>query len=286
MTAWRRRSFVGQVLLGATTWPWLRSARAAPSATLRVGVLPNLSTGVLLTNYQPLRAHLARELGRPVELFTAKGFTNFYRAMQAGQFDLVVTAAHMARLAQREAGWAPIATYRVEHRPLLLMARSNPLVSVMGLAGGRLAIADRAALLVIAALQGLAAQGLRAGRDFRLVEFPTFNAAAHALQQGEVQLAVGSPVSMRQTPLAVRRDLVVFQTLPRVPSQVWLVAPPLRREAPRLQAALLKFAPGSADADRFFEVTGNVAIDAIGADELRALDAMADEAKALMLVRP
>ena len=183
-------------------------------------------------------------------------------------------------------GWAPIATYRVEHRPLLLMARSNPLVSVMGLAGGRLAIADRAALLVIAALQGLAAQGLRAGRDFRLVEFPTFNAAAHALQQGEVQLAVGSPVSMRQTPPAILRELVVFQTLPRVPSQVWLVAPPLRREAPALQAALLKFAPGSADADRFFEVTGNVAIDALGADELRGLDAMADEAKALMLVRP
>ena len=286
MRAWPRRSFVGQALLGVAAWPWLGGARAAERKTLRVGVLPNLSTGVLLTNYQPLRAHLARELGRPVELYTAKGFTTFYRAMQAGQYDLVVTAAHMARLAQREAGWAPIATYRVEHRPLLLMSRSNLLGSVAGLAGGRLAIADRAALLVIAALQGLAAQGLRAGRDFRLVEFPTFNAAAHALQQGEVQLAVSSPVTMRQTSPAILRELVVFQTLPRVPSQVWLVARPLRGEAPRLQAALLKFAPGGADADRFFEATGNVAIDAIGADELHTLDAMADEAKALMLVRP
>ncbi|HEY9097972.1 MAG TPA: hypothetical protein VIN38_03790 [Thiobacillus sp.] len=35
------------------------SAQAAPSAPLRVGILPTLSTKVLLTNYQPLRVYLA-----------------------------------------------------------------------------------------------------------------------------------------------------------------------------------------------------------------------------------
>lgn len=275
-----------RMLLGAAVWLLAPVGAAAQPPPLRLGVLPNISTGVLLTNYQPLRVHLARELARPVEVFTAKDFASFYRAMRGGRYDVVVTAAHMARLAQREDGWIPVASYRVEHRPLLLMAKNKPLASLKDLAGHRLAIADRAALLVISALHGLSQQGLKPGRDYQLTEFQTFNAAAHALQQGDVALAVASPVSMRQTPESVLRDLSVFAVMPRVPAQVWLVAPALHADAPKVREALLKFTPGFPDADRFFNATGNVAIGEIGAEEMRALDPLADEAKALLQVRP
>ncbi|OZA42142.1 MAG: hypothetical protein B7X81_13475 [Hydrogenophilales bacterium 17-61-76] len=109
-------------------------ALAAPGTPIRVGVLPTLSAKVLLTSYQPLRVYLERELQRPVEMVTSTDFKRFQHATLAGDFDLLVTAPHLARLSQMEAGFLPMATYLAANRAILITAKNKPIKQIFFLA--------------------------------------------------------------------------------------------------------------------------------------------------------
>ena len=103
-----------------TLWMPMLFAILAPLATVSaqpagapftIGVMPNLSARVILTNYQPMRAYFERELKRPVEIFTAGDLRSFSQQTQRGDFALAVTAANLGRLAQLDAKWEPLAIY-------------------------------------------------------------------------------------------------------------------------------------------------------------------------------
>ena len=61
---------------------------AQPTA-LEIGVLPNISARVLLTQYEPMRKYLERVLGRPVQISTAPNWKVFQERTLAREYDLV-----------------------------------------------------------------------------------------------------------------------------------------------------------------------------------------------------
>ena len=71
----------------------------AQQETLRVGVIPYLTPNVLIALFQPLRLQLEKDTGQPVALFTAPDVRSFARRTLKPDFDLIITAAHQARLA-------------------------------------------------------------------------------------------------------------------------------------------------------------------------------------------
>jgi phosphonate transport system substrate-binding protein len=81
------------------------SAQAASSFIL--GVLPIHSARVLTERYEPLRAYLEKHLKQPVRIESAADFRRFHERTLRGDFDLTITPAHFARLAQKEAGFVP-----------------------------------------------------------------------------------------------------------------------------------------------------------------------------------
>lgn len=259
------------------------SAQATP---LRIGVLPTLGVGLLLSNYQPLREYLVLELNRPVEMHTGKDIPGFHRDTLEGRYDVVVSAAHLARLAQRDAGWIPVATYTAENHPVLLISNASPLNSPRQLVGRQVAVNNRSALVVIAAMQWLAEQGLNAGRDYELVELATFSSALQALQRNEVALAIVADLSLKQAPRAVMNEVQVWRTLPAVPTLVWAVSPRLQGQSAPIRAALLNFTPALALGEKFYKATGFGGMRGVTDDMLRALDPYADRARALMQARP
>lgn len=119
MSNWGRRASV----LAGVGWLGLSAmsqvVRAQPTGALRplqLGLLPIISTRMLLRNYLPVQAYLERELRKSVELLTASDFRSFHANTQQGQYDLVVTASHLGRLAQLDAGWLPLVRYQAMHR--------------------------------------------------------------------------------------------------------------------------------------------------------------------------
>ena len=249
--------------------PILSMAQATP---LIVGVLPTLSPRVLLNNYQPFRTYLEQTLKRPVELVTATDFATFHKSTMAGDYDLVVTAAHLGRLAQTEGGYIPLATFTAANRAMLVTPRSAPLKSVRDLRGQAIATLDRFALITSQAVVWLDTQGLREGTDYRLLETSSHNSSAYSALSGESVLAIISPAGWGQMPTNIRDGLQVFASLPAIPGLMLLANPRLAREVPRLKSALLAFSPDLPEGKQFFEATRYQGIREITPEDMKSLD--------------
>lgn len=245
---------------------------AANDHPLVVGILPTLSPRVLIGNYQPFRTYLEQALQRPVEMVTAKNFTVFHQNTMAGHYDLIVTAAHLARLAQVEGRFIPLATYQSTNRALLMTSKAVPLKSVAQLQGGTVATLDRSALIVSQTLLWLADRQLQLGKDFRLLETSSHNSAAYSVLSGESALAIVSPAGLKQMPPDIQEGLLTFASLPPVPALMWLANPRISSEMPRLKAVLMGFTPQLPEGKQFFDKTGYQNMREITEEEMKSLD--------------
>lgn len=249
-------------------WSGFAAAQATP---LIVGVLPTLSPRTLLNNYQPLRIYLEQTLKRPIEMVTATDFAAFHRSTIAGDYDIVVTAAHLGRLAQTKAGYIPLATYQSANRAMLMTSNTAPQKSIRNLRGQRIATLDRLALITGQAMIWLEKHGLQEG-DFRLMETPSHNSAVYSVLSGESALAIISSAGWKQVPAHLRAGLRVFANLPAVPGLMWLANPRLAQTVPRLKSGLLAFSTDLPEGKQFFQVTGYQGMREIMPEEMKSLD--------------
>ncbi len=113
-----RRTFVGLALC-------MSSLTALAQTVLHLGIAPHTSARVILEMYQPLRVHLEKALGVPVEVVTAPDFTEFAKRMLHQDYDIAVTTGHQARLAQTDGEYSPLVTYSADFRAVALVAGSS-----------------------------------------------------------------------------------------------------------------------------------------------------------------
>lgn len=254
----------------------------AQTTALQIGILPISTTRILINNYQPLQHYLERELKRPVELITATNFRTFHFNTIAGKYDVVITAAHLGRLAQTEAEYVPLARYKAPHRTLLLTARDQPLKSVQDLRGKVVAGIDPLTLAANETRVWLKQQGLNAGTDYTLLETPSPISAAYSVQSHQSAIAISSPQGLKHLPENLKESLEVFASLPELPSLLWLAHPRLAAEVPNLKSALLGFTSESSEGAIFYETTGYMGIRDVTPKEAQSMDALAREVNLLL----
>jgi phosphonate transport system substrate-binding protein len=109
------------------------SSSVQAQESFRLGIAPHTSARMILEMYQPLRAHLEKALGVPVEVLTAPDFTEFARRMLHQDYDLAVTTGHQARLAETDASYIPLLTYSAEFKAVVFVAGKGPIKSAADL---------------------------------------------------------------------------------------------------------------------------------------------------------
>lgn len=245
---------------------------AAQETPLIIGILPTLSPRVLLGSYQPFRTYLEKNLRRPVEMVTAKDFSTFHKSTARGDYDIIVTAAHLARLAEVESGYIPLATYKSVNRALLLTSSKAPLQNIQDLRGHTVATLDRSALITSQTLVWLKEQGLQEAVDFKLLETSSHNSAAYSVLSGESVLAIISPGGWKMMPANMRGGLKLLVSLPPLPGMMWLANRRLTNEVPNLNTVLMDFSPDLPEGKQFFDATGFQGMREITPQEMKSLD--------------
>lgn len=114
---------------------WTARAHAQAPAVFRMGVAPHTSARVILEMYQPLRSHLEKALGMPVEVVTATDFTEFAKRMLQQDYDIAITTGHQARLAQTDADYLPLTTYSADFRAVALVPDNSAIHTAKDLKG-------------------------------------------------------------------------------------------------------------------------------------------------------
>jgi len=244
-----------------------------------VGVLPIHSSRVLVERYEPLRAYLEHHLKQPVHIESAPDFARFHARSLRGDFDLTITAAHFARIAQKDVGLQPLVQFTPDHDALLIHHAERPLAGPGDLRGGQLAVIDRLAITVAAALNHLRDKGLVAGRDYTVSEHRTHASVAHALISGVARAAVSTSQGLLQNPEEIRGKLLVLKRIADIPAFVFLAKADLGKpEVERLRALLLAF-PREEAGMGFLAQTGYSGLRPAGEKAMRRADAYLKETR-------
>jgi phosphonate transport system substrate-binding protein len=197
------------ILLLLVFWPLATSAADKANEPLQIGLFPNLTPLTLITSYQPLRLYLEKTLHRPVAMVTAPDFRSFVERTQHGDYDIVLTAPHLARLAEQEAGYVAVATYAAKLQALILVAKNSPVRRLEDLRGARVAVPDPLAVVNMLGRERLQEAGL-ADTDYTLLNTHSHNGAALAVLHEDALAAIVGSAPYAQLAEGMRKDLRVL----------------------------------------------------------------------------
>ena len=276
----RRRSFC-MTLLSSCALP--DAAWPQTAAPLEIGVLPNISARVLLAQYQPMREYLAREIKRPVQVSTAPSWTAFHQRTLALEYDVVVTAANLARLAQLDRDYTPLLSYAPAIKGMVVCAGGKPIKTVAELRGHTLALSNPQSLVTLRGMQWLAENGLQRDKDFRTINTPTDDSVGSVVARGDAIAAMLSGGEYRAIPDAVKAQLQVLTTFAEVAGFVVLASPSLSAaQASVIKAHLLNFATSSDEGKAFFASSGFTGMREPAAGMLESMDPYVESTRQVM----
>jgi phosphonate transport system substrate-binding protein len=223
-------------------WPAARAQTPAAATTLRVGLAPYLSPAALLTAFRPLREHLERALAGPVELLTARDFVALAAAVRAGDYDIALLPAHMARLAVADWGWQPLARTSINAEVLVLVRSDGPVRTLADLRGHRVGMLDLHSLSAAVGAQWLRTQQLADAVE--IAALPSVNSAMHALALDEVAAVVATATQLLSLPADTPTNHRPLARLSDIPGP-WIAARPALPAATlaRWRDALYAFEP-------------------------------------------
>jgi phosphonate transport system substrate-binding protein len=217
------------------------SAQAAP---IRLGLAPYLSPAVLLAAFRPVREHLERALGQPVEMVTARDFVALADATRRGDFELALVPAHLARLAFTDWGWHPLARTVANSEVLVLVREGGTVRTPSDLRGQRIGMLDRHSLTAAAAVQWLRTRKPALQGQVEIVSMPSINNALYALALDEVQAVFAARSQLSALPAQTPAGHRVLATATEIPGP-WYIG--RRGTAPatlsRWRTALFAFVP-------------------------------------------
>lgn len=254
---------------------------------LQVGVVPYTSARAVVANFEPMRLYLEQALGKPVHIYTSTGFRQFFRNAERGEYDLVISAAHFARILQKEHKFKPLVKFSPGVHSLLMTKLDSPLKTPGELKGQVIAVPDQLALASIVSMAWLRENGLQPDADYKLLEVPSFPSALLAVQKGEAIAAISASPVLAQIPKELRESLKTLADAGEYLQFIFLAHPRLGATASdRISKELLKFSNESSEGKQFFNSTGFGAISPLSPKELSSLDRYVAETKRLLEEAP
>lgn len=249
---------------------WLRATAA--TGELVFGVYPYLSPTQIVNDYAPLRDYIAKAMERPVSMVSAPDFPAFIERTRIGSYDVIFTAPHMGRLAERRDGWQRVAQTGYQILIVVLVQQDSKVRSLEDLQGKTMAVGSRDSMTFQLVDEALSAKGLRLERDVKVKETASFSNVIHALVRGEADAGATSKRLWTLAPTG--QQTAVREVFESHPTPGFLVmAHPRLGEAGirRLQQALFEY-KGTPEGKGFFSKTGHIDFRPIDDATMRRID--------------
>ena len=252
---------------------------------IRVAVVPYLTANVLFKLFQPIREQLERDLGRPVELYTAPDIRTHVKRILKPDFDAVITAAHMGRMAQLDAGYVPVAGFESPLRGIISVHKNSPIKELKDLKGSSLSINDRLVLVSIVTLHDLTSAGVKLN-EVKINSAITQNSSLLMVAKRDVDAAITASFTLNQIPEAQRQDIRTIHTTEKLPNVMFLA----NRRLPEpvvtaMQKSLVDFGKSPAG-EQFFSTSGFNGIAPLSDAYMKTIDRYVPETRRILDSEP
>lgn len=237
-------------------FPLLNAQAQQSTKEVLIGVVPNVSARIIMTNYQPMAEHFQDGLGRKAAIVTSTDFATFHKRVLNGEFDLIVTAPNLGRLAEVDGKWETLAVLEPQIPALLVGLSANANAPLSSLKGKKLALANPSSLVAIAGLNWLKAQGLEQGRDYQILRIANDDSLGLALRSGEAAFAMMSMGEFRAKPAELQKELKIINEFVRVPGFFVMANPKLNAAERSKLLALTNDLTNKPTGQKFFATSG------------------------------
>jgi phosphonate transport system substrate-binding protein len=257
-------------------------ARAAPEDELVIGVFPFLSTRQMVEQFNPLKEHVSRALGRQVALRSAPDYKNFIERTRSGEYDIIVDAPHLARLAQKRDGYHPLAQSGYKLELLIVVRKDSPIQALTDLRGRAVAIGARMSLSYLFLGKELRKSGLVLDKDVLYLDTATFSNVLQAVIGGDAAAGALTALVWNGAPAEARAELrEILRQKDMGPGLIVLAHSRLGEATERkLQAALYNY-KDTPEGKSYFQKTRQIDFRPVDDAALRMVDPYTD-----MLMQP
>jgi len=274
------------VILALVSSPLFADEKSS-TKPVEIGIVPYMSVRELITKYEPLRIYLEHALGTTVKIYTANGFIPFYLNTEKGEYDLAITPSHIARLLQNEHGYTPLVRFSTPGRVLLMSALNSPLKTVQDLHGLVIAVPDKFALASIACMAYLSENKLLPGKNFKLLEVPSFPSAIISVQKGDAAAACTASPPFSFMPKELQDSVEILADMGTISGLVILARPGMKKlTLNKLIQTLLKINEDPNGGKQFITSLGFGPLIPITSNDMSGLDRYVAETKRLLNEKP
>lgn len=254
----------------------------AADRPLIFGVFPHLTARQTVEIYRPLADAMEKRLQRRVLIYSARDYMTFVARTREGEYDILLTAPHLAWLARQETGYRPLLKYSQPAHGLLVVKAGSPFKSPGDLRGRTIATADAIAVAVLALQADLAVHGLQHNSDYRTVDSGTHTNTMMQVIKGHTDAAIVGSHPYKLSSDDTRRQLRIMIESPPLSSLMYLTHPRLRdHEAQAIYKALIDFE--ATNEGRAFMLRGGYGgFSTVGTSELHAFRPYALQAQEML----
>lgn len=247
-------------------------AAASEKTPLVLGVFPYVTPVQLATFHTPLKDYLAKNLERPVTLVTAPDFMSFVDRTREGQYDMVLTAPHLGRLAEIRDGYNPVVQTSHTVQGFFLARKDSGINTITDLKGKTLMMAQKVSIVYQMAEQTLRENGLVPGETVTIIDTRTHNNAIHAPLRGEADASVTGKLLWHVLDDSQKVQLKLIGTTAETPGFLLMAHSRLsKQDIEPLKKSLLEFhlKPGS---ESYFTTNGFEKFQSVDEKGMKALD--------------
>jgi len=244
----------------------------ADKGELVFGVYPYLSPNQIVEHFTPLSNHLSNALGQPVTLRSAPNFEQFIERTHAGEYDIIFTAPHMGRVAEKRDHYHPLAQTGYPIVVVALTKKDSPVKSLDNLRDSTLAVGAKMSMTYQIMNQALAKKGLALGTNVSFVDTASFSNVLEAILRGEADAGATGTLLWDSAPAEQRAQLREIYRSEPVPGFLLMGHPRNSKTTLKiLQKALLGFAKTPAGA-HYFSKTRQVDFRSLNAATMKRID--------------
>ncbi len=244
----------------------------AQAAPLTFGVFPYVSPGQLLEFHTPLKTYLEHQLKRPVDLVTAPDFVEFMERTRKGEYDLVLTAPHMGRLAETRDGYQRLVMTGHDVTGIFLVRQDSEIRQIADLKGKTLMVAQPISVIYQMTVAHLRKHGLEPGRDLTLIDTKTHNNALYAPARHEADASVTGILLWSKAEPALRAQLREIGHTDTVPGFLILAHERLGPATIKQLQKLLLAYPDTEEGRAYFSATDLKSFRRVDDKTMKALD--------------
>ena len=243
-----------------------------------IGIAPHTSARVILAMYQPLRQHLEKALGMPVEVVTAPDFTKFAGRGLNQAYDLAITTSHQARLFQTDAQYLPLLTYKAEFKSVALVAAKGPIRKPGDLQGKKVLGLSPSSQVTLWGQHWLADHKVNPAS----IEYVSASdSVAQLVSAGEAAAGFTSLANFQKLTPNIKKQLRILDQSKSMPGRVYVLNNKHAAQRAKIEAALWGFA-GTSAGRQYFKANNLDGYRKLRPKELNAMDVYAAEVRQVL----